>query len=495
MREFNKSAVRIVVLAGVVTWGLTDVQRRARVDPDRIEKHRTDFSVYTIAAKAFFEDGKPYEVTNPRGWHYIYPPLFAILVRPIADLRFEYQAFIWYLVSVLLVYGAWIELGRLLTILGVRRRTRPESAGSESAGISSAPLDDRRNTTMRNSEATARTWPGAERAIVVMAWIALTIPFLNCLQRGQVVVILVYPLLLGLRLLFEAKSPSRAVLAGIVLAFPAAIKVTPALPIVVLGSALVLVVVRRSLQKSATIEDGTARYPAVQQAIGGCAGMLLGLAIWFLAFPGAILGFERNRDYLLEWVKRVGAPEADVGSQNQFDAHSFRNQSLSNAAFLFSLPWDIKSEGRVEPDESAVRLAWPHSFTRRDTPAAFGMFVARGIIAMLLVLVTLRLGFGGTFLDLGALFGFAATATLLVSPISWVHHFPIGLSGLVLVPLWHERAGRSITARAFAIAPLMLIILHYALFRFTAAYGLLGLGTTLWWVAAAIGFFAPRPKS
>ena len=62
-------------------WGLTDVRQRGY--PDVPAEHRTDLTVYTEAGAAFFDGRPPYEVSNPRGWTYLYPPLLAMLLAPL----------------------------------------------------------------------------------------------------------------------------------------------------------------------------------------------------------------------------------------------------------------------------------------------------------------------------------------------------------------------------------------------------------------------------
>jgi alpha-1,2-mannosyltransferase len=71
---------------------------------------RTDFGVYTRAAWAVQQDRNIYEIEDDRGWHYCYPPPFAIFMTPLADppageSRFGYLPFsvsvgIWYFFSV-----------------------------------------------------------------------------------------------------------------------------------------------------------------------------------------------------------------------------------------------------------------------------------------------------------------------------------------------------------------------------------------------------------
>ncbi len=60
--------VLLAIGVAMIIWCFADVQRRGRVIPERPDKHRTDFTVYTEAGAAFFDGRDPYRVTNPRGW-------------------------------------------------------------------------------------------------------------------------------------------------------------------------------------------------------------------------------------------------------------------------------------------------------------------------------------------------------------------------------------------------------------------------------------------
>src|SRR5688572_25029981 len=87
--------VAIFFFVVLTLWVLEDVRRRARVSETDPLVHKTDFTVYTIAGEAMFDGRDPYEVSNPRGWHYLYPPLFAIVVAPLAKLPPTEQALVW----------------------------------------------------------------------------------------------------------------------------------------------------------------------------------------------------------------------------------------------------------------------------------------------------------------------------------------------------------------------------------------------------------------
>ena len=113
-------AVYLGLIVALGIWCSVDVARRARVDPRQPALHMTDFTVYTEAGKAFFDGREPYEVSNIRGWKYLYPPLFALLVAPLAPLAPPVQATVWFVASALMAVGCYFECRRLSVALSVR---------------------------------------------------------------------------------------------------------------------------------------------------------------------------------------------------------------------------------------------------------------------------------------------------------------------------------------------------------------------------------------
>jgi hypothetical protein len=74
-------------------------------------KRKTDAGVYFRAAWAIRTENDPYSITDDRGWHYLYPPLFAITMWPLADpptgmdrtgyLPYEISIALWYIITLL----------------------------------------------------------------------------------------------------------------------------------------------------------------------------------------------------------------------------------------------------------------------------------------------------------------------------------------------------------------------------------------------------------
>ena len=166
----------LALTAALVVWGLVDVRARGRIDPENLVEHRTDLTVYTEAGAAFFDGRDPYGVTNARGWGYLYPPLFAILIAPLAALGPQVQVTIWFFISLVLLWGCYRETTLLVAWLA--RRRPPGGPAGEAGPLRRLP-----------------EWlPWA-------AAIAALLPTLNCLQRGQVGILQLYLLVVGFRLL------------------------------------------------------------------------------------------------------------------------------------------------------------------------------------------------------------------------------------------------------------------------------------------------------
>lgn len=65
------------------------------------EVQRTDYTVYTAVGQAVIDHTNLYSVQNIRGWRYVYPPPFAILMVPFAMVSYAVGSFVWYLIEVL----------------------------------------------------------------------------------------------------------------------------------------------------------------------------------------------------------------------------------------------------------------------------------------------------------------------------------------------------------------------------------------------------------
>ena len=445
LAEIRFREVAFLLIVALTFWGHVDVRRRGRIEPGNLEAHRTDFTVFTEAGSAFFDGRDPYRVTNPRGWQYLYPPLFALLVSPLAVLDSQSQVVVWFIVSVALGFGCYREL-----------HLSGNSWGPPTPGR--AAMRERHDPTF---------WVGVCVGLMVL------LPALDCLQRGQLGIALVYPLLLGFRLALGSGSWPRWWFAGVVLALPVVVKLIPALPV---GFLL--------LQRwvAALAPDRAPRSGVRAAALS--LGVAFGGSLFVFAIPALCIGWGQNLHHLETWVRKV-ATNDDVGRETRFHFDSIRNQSLGNAAHL------LVAKVRGTGDKPAPRHWYAADKAaaerrRADTVTRRGVQIARAIVLVLLAAGGLATGLRGDVLAQAAAYGLSCTAILLVSPLSWGHYYVLGLPAVLCVPLWLARRGHPIAARAVAATPAVLTWVHYVAIRWIGPFGLLGLGTTAWFLAVGI---------
>ncbi|MDR1968420.1 MAG: DUF2029 domain-containing protein [Burkholderiaceae bacterium] len=93
----------------VIALGAQAVYRAAFNDIER-----TDYTVYTAAGQALLDHRDMYLAENARGWRYVYPPPFAILLVPLAQIPLWLGALIWYLLSAAAIGAAVLMSAALL---------------------------------------------------------------------------------------------------------------------------------------------------------------------------------------------------------------------------------------------------------------------------------------------------------------------------------------------------------------------------------------------
>ncbi len=106
----KRIAIPLAFALSLVIWlGINTVFRAAL-----LPIQRTDFTVYQLAGGAVVDGTDIYQVHNVRGWAYVYPPPFAILMVPFAVVSVFWGALIWYLISVLLIIWAVLLCVRIV---------------------------------------------------------------------------------------------------------------------------------------------------------------------------------------------------------------------------------------------------------------------------------------------------------------------------------------------------------------------------------------------
>ncbi len=392
-----------------------------------------------------FDGRDPYRVTNPRGWKYVYPPLFAVAVAPLHALDPQFQVVIWFAISLCMCWGCYRECVQIASIV---------LPGAPSRGVF-GPIP---------------MWIGCA------ALVASMLPVLNCLQRGQVGVALLYFLLLGFRLFVESCTARRSFLAGAIFALPIVLKVTPLLPVLFVLAQQAIVAWHSPHQRIELTRFGAS-----------LGGTICGLAICLFFAPAVIIGWGTNLHHLDTWWHTVATHEENALVEHfAEDNTTDRNQSLTNAVHHFG-NWAIltfhlapvvlqQETGR----DDGHRLVM-------DAPLVKILLLdVRVLLGCLLLLVGHRVARAQDRLGQTVAFTLAYLLTLAVCQIARAHYFMIWFPAVTFFCLWLTRENHPRWAAFFAIVPGILVVTHYAFLHVAGAIGLLGLGTTLWFTMACL---------
>ena len=248
-----------------------------------IHRH-TDADIYFRAAWAVQAGQSLYEVTDENGWHYHYPPLLAILLRPFADPPSGVAGgrLLPYPVSVAL----WYALGALALVWAVHGMARAIEASSRFAAL--------------RRPAFSRPWWMLRLIPAAVSLVAIG----HTLGRGQVETILLL-CVTGMVGSFSARRSGRA---GLWLAGAICLKVFPAYLLI---------------------------YPAWRRdwrCLGACAlGLLIGLAVIpaVVLGPGATIAAYDDFHRLVLQGATVNTPDASTVEEfyheREGDLMSFRS--------------------------------------------------------------------------------------------------------------------------------------------------------------------------
>lgn len=448
----------LAVLCIVLVWGWVDVRARGRVYPATPAAHRTDFTVYTAAAEALARGEDPYEVRSPRGWRYLYPPFAALLLIPLAGLRPEDGVFAWFLISLALIFGCWSETRRLIRFqCGCDAHPPLTAAGAQ-------PSTDQR----------VRLPPAA-----LAAALAVLLPLFNGLQRGQLNLLVLYCILLGLRMVVTGRRWWSVAAGGAALSAAAVLKLTP----VLVGLGLIGFLLLQCVSGVRRAPRGLAGRRWARLGLTS-SGFVAGIGVFVFVAPAMVSGWGTNLQHLQKWTERM-VLERDLRGDAQVNPLSVRNQSLANAAHSFG-NWFIHV-ALGGPDDRANRVAGQRRVHQPlDHPVSgTGIAFARGVLLLMLAASVWTLASAGN--DRGVLpaAGLACCATLLVSPLSWGHHYLLWGPGVLFFGMWlAAHAPRA--ALTMVLIPPVLTAIHYALVEQAGRVGVLGLGAAGWYMTACV---------
>jgi hypothetical protein len=320
--------------------------------------------------------------------------------------------------------------------------------------------------------------------LVVATAAAVLFPFINTLQRGQVGIAVLWPLLIGFRVISDTQRRFWWFLGGTLLALPVVMKVTPALPVSILLLQQFVAAVR------------TERSPiALRRFVHCVSGFMVGMIFFLLLLPTILIGWEDNIRHLGTWYTGVATNER-LGEAQNFDAHSVRNQSLDNAVYRLGNWFTYTFTGG--PDDRGASLPTaPPTPLPMDAPIVRTILVVpRIMLALLLIVVAVRWHWETEGAGQAAAFGLACAMSLPLSPISWGHHFVILLPGMLFV-LWALYEAHRSAARWLAIFAATLILVHFSTLDFAGGIagrlGLLGIGIAIWCTVAGIYLLRIKP--
>ena len=386
------------------------------------ETRKTDFGVYARAAHAIRVGNDIYHIhtCDDNGWHYCYPPPFAILMVPLAD-PFNWEERTGYLpfgVSVGIWYALSIGLG-WFSVHQFAKYALPDAV------------------------------PGSRRW-----WYARMVPIYVCIggigytvSRGQVNVLLL-ALIAGM---YAAAIQRRPIATGAWLAGAIALKVIPGFLIL---------------------------FPLVRREWRAAFGLALGSIVLLFILPVSVWGINGAIQNNLTFVDAVLAPGA-LGTGDQTRAKELTDTTSTDSQSFQAMIHNLRHpdpDNRPNTADSVTRLShW-----------AIG-----GVMTIITLIVAWRQP-RPTAADQLVFLGCLTAIMLLLSPVSHVHYYTLGLplvAGLWLKSL-DERPGRLVSSRDTLIMLIgwgtitIAILLPYELTSIGREYGAGTVATVALWAFA-----------
>jgi hypothetical protein len=347
-----------VLIFFFVAFGLVVEKRSAFM-----QRRMTDLGVYLRAGWAVRSGADIYDITDDNEWHYQYPPLFAILMVPLADppAGVDRSGMLPYAASVAIWYG----FSLFCLVFGVHRLA--------------TALEERFTVPV------ARTPPWGCRRW----WALRLIPILTCLtpishtlMRGQVNLLLL-ALVCAMTAALMRRQSWRA---GIYLAGAICLKVIPAF-------LLLIPLWRRD-----------------RRCLAGCAlGLVVGLGI----IPAMAFGVPRTLSYYREYDEKLLRPGIGTGTDQSRAKELIEMTANDSQSILAALHNTIYRDRYQRPPHPSETLRWLSYLICALMTA--GTLLAAGWRRQLTGTGTVLL-VGGLVLNM-----------LLLSPVCHLHYFCLAL--------------------------------------------------------------------
>ncbi|MBV9125193.1 MAG: DUF2029 domain-containing protein, partial [Planctomycetes bacterium] len=423
----------VVLLVGLVVFGGLVEFRSAF-----LHERKGDLGVFLRTAWAV-RSGQAdiYDITDDHGFHYLYPPLFAILLVPLADppagmerawmLPYSMDVALWYLFSL-------VCLGLAVHWLA-----------SALEQTSSAP-------SMRAQPAGSRRW----WALRIWPVLACLPPIGHTLMRGQVGLLLLL-LLAGMT---AALLRGRRWQAGFWLSGAICLKVIPAFLLL---------------------------YPLWRRDLRFLTGCALGLVVGLALIPAAVFGPARTAACYEKWWQVMGMPGLGQGQDQSRSKELTEMTATDSQSLLVALHNTLHLDRETRPKQAAPE--------DRRAALEIGLLLTLGT---LLAAGSRRTASGsGTVLFLGML----VLIMLLLSPVCHLHYFCLSVPLVMglLAAHWekaqapHQGKGLALLLAVYAVANVLPHIPGLEVIRDLglAMYGAL----LLWLVGMRVLWRQVRPRS
>jgi alpha-1,2-mannosyltransferase len=449
LRRWQRLGLVALVLA-LIGFGIVVEVRSAF-----LKRPMTDLQVYLRAAWAVRTGADLYAVVDDNLWHYHYPPLFAILLTPLADAPRDaapLTAPVPFAVSVALVY----VLSVVCLWLSVHWLANAIEAAS---GMPPPPRYSRRWWTLRVLPALV-CLPGAAATLV----------------RGQVNLFL----LALLCAMAAAALRGRSWRAGFWLAAAICLKLIPAYLLI---------------------------YPLWRRDVRWLAGCAIGLVVGLGVIPAAVLGPGRTVACYQEWCDVLIRPALGRGNDQSRAKELIEATATDSQSFVVLMHNALHMRRFLREGKPPLRdgldqwLNWERA-TRPAQPAAETRLAHWMLGGFLTGLTLLASGWRRPD-QLGMLLGLGGLVLLmpLLSPVCHLHYFCLAVPlvlGLI-VSDWdrpgRERRGSRIgigLALLFGVNVIGNILPRFAGLEVLRDLGLVTCVSLLLWLAAVVVLFARR---
>jgi hypothetical protein len=298
------------VLIGLFFAGWLAFGIQVEIKSAFLSRRYGDLGVYLRASWAIRAGLSPYDVVDSNGWHYHYPPLFAMLLTPLADapegiwlpgqVPFAVSVFLYYLVSLVCLALGVHALAAALEYASGHAQVRWQPAG-------------------------CRRW-----------WLLRIVPVLICLppightlMRGQANLYLLALVCLAT----AAAVRGRRLWAGVWLAGAASLKIFPAYLFL---------------------------YPLWRRDGRGLAGCLLGLAVCLILIPAAVLGPRRTADLYRQQLQVLILPALGLGEDKSRAKELIEATATDSQSVLTVLHNTLYRDRATRPNDASPRERGVH---------------------------------------------------------------------------------------------------------------------------------------